>query len=163
MLALQLQARNVREVGLDAGWRQDRCGHYEMLLRIMASGANISTICSIPWIRTSIFKVDWLHAVDQGVAADVAGNLLMQLIRANKLFGRNQKARCNSLWHRLQTWYTNHDVGDILQNLALGVLCKNRRVSQTEMLCCSDASLGAVVVGLINRPPGRRWPLRRWR
>ena len=35
---------NVREVGPDAGWRQDRCGHYEMLLRIMASGANISTI-----------------------------------------------------------------------------------------------------------------------
>ena len=43
----------------------------------------IHGICSIfaaPFLKGELFAIDWLHAVDQGVAADFAGNLLYSLL-----------------------------------------------------------------------------------
>ena len=57
---------------------------YLTMRRIMASGANVSKIF---WVLTTMFTVDWLHAVGQGVAADFAGNFLLHLIKGNKLRG----------------------------------------------------------------------------
>ena len=119
--------QHLREVGETASWRQDhsRCSHWDMMLRIRANGAQISSLFSAPWVCTSIFKIDWLHAVDQGIAADFAGNFLMHLVRY-RMQGQNMKARCSALWLRLQAWYEAQGVQDRLQNLTLGMLCKEK-------------------------------------
>jgi len=132
---------NIRQVGLEAPWRTNRCSHYDMLRRILASGAMISKLFSVPWISTSIFKVDWLHAVDQGVAADFAGNILLYLIK-ERLPGPNQTSRCEDLWRRLQKWYVDHGIGDRLQNLTLSMLCKQKGYPK---LRCSAAQMRAMV------------------
>jgi hypothetical protein len=94
-----------------------------MIRRIRESGAAVSPIFGAPWVETSIFKIDWLHAVDLGIAADFAGNFLLHLVR-HHMPGENMKVRCGALWQRLQAWYEAEGVQDRLQNLTMGMLCK---------------------------------------
>ena len=42
-----------------------------------------------PGVKSHIFKIDWLHALDQGTAADFIGNLFWLLL--GKMEGANQK------------------------------------------------------------------------
>ena len=46
---------------------------------------------------------DWLHACDQGVGADIAGNLLVEV--AQKCLGNNFKERLSHLWKDIQKLY----------------------------------------------------------
>ncbi len=72
--------------------------HYELLRRIIDNGQTISPLMFAPWVKSSIFKMDWLHAADQGCAADFLGNTL--LLIASKLPGRDKPARVDELWRR---------------------------------------------------------------
>lgn len=65
----------LREVGLDAAWRQLPLSQEELLARCLARGKGISPIFGVPFITSQHFRIDWLHAVDLGVAADFLGNL----------------------------------------------------------------------------------------
>jgi hypothetical protein len=111
----------MRDVSEQAAWRTSRCSHWQMIRRIRESGAAVSPIFGAPWVETSIFKIDWLHAVDLGIAADFAGNFLLHLVR-HHMPGENMKVRCGALWQRLQAWYEAEGVQ--LQNLTMGMLCK---------------------------------------
>ena len=53
---------------------------------------------------------DRLHAVDMGISADVAGQLLLEL--AAKYGGRSLRDRVSSLWLDLQELYKEHMVTD---------------------------------------------------
>ncbi len=72
--------------------------HFELLQYILDNGELISPLMLAPWVRNSIFRVDWLHAADQGCTADFLGNIL--LLIASKLPGANKKARVDNLWTR---------------------------------------------------------------
>ena len=105
----------VRDVGSAANWRSDRLSHWQVLQRILASGKTVSPLLEVPWVTTSIFRIDWLHCSDQGVAADFIGNIFVLI--ASKCPGNNKKARTTSLWTRILAKYDALNVEDRLQNL----------------------------------------------
>ena len=70
---------------------------------------------SAPGVELQIFRIDWLHAADQGVTADFVGNLLLLL--STKYAGNNVKDRVAILWGKIQEFYKAFDVQDRLQNL----------------------------------------------
>ncbi len=38
---------------------------------------DLSPIFKVAWVCVDVFKIDWLHVVDQGVGADFLGNLIV--------------------------------------------------------------------------------------
>jgi len=88
----------VQQVGRDAAWRGQRNSHNDLMLRILRNGCSISTIFKVPWISSSIFRIDWLHCADLGCTADFMGNLLHLI--SKKFPGRNHDLRVKALWQR---------------------------------------------------------------
>lgn len=113
----------VREVDEGASWRGDRLSHWELLERMVRNGVRVSPIFSVPWVQSTMFRPDWLHCADQGVAADFLGNYLMYFVE-HKMAGANRAARCANLWLEVQGYYAANNVADRLQNLTVGMLAK---------------------------------------
>ena len=67
-----------RSCGKDAAWRQARFqpGEFEALLRALGKQSSIF-LC--PGLRIRHFMVDWLHAVDIGIAQSILGNLFWEV------------------------------------------------------------------------------------
>jgi hypothetical protein len=62
-----------------------------------------------------MFKLDWLHIMDLGVAADVAGNVLWLL--QGKMPGANVKTRVSQLYLQIAKYYKETGVQDKLNTL----------------------------------------------
>ena len=46
-----------------------------LIAKIRANGAKLSPLLQVPWVTNEIFRVDWLHAADQGVTAEIVSDL----------------------------------------------------------------------------------------
>ena len=114
----------LRDVGEGAAWRTNPLSHFELLQRIREKGRTLSPLFAAPLVRASIFRVDWLHAVDLGVAADFIGNVFAMLLP--KLPGATLKDRCRSLWLRVQAYYQASQVQDKLTDLTLTMFLRPR-------------------------------------
>ena len=68
-------------------------------------------------VTNSIFRVDWLHCVDEGVCADMLCNLFKMIIQ--KLPGTKQE-QGDVLWKKVQQHYLLHFAGTSAE-LALGL------------------------------------------
>ncbi len=99
--------------------------HWGCLQKILERDQQISPLFKALWVTTKIFRIDWLHCADQGVAADYLGNLLLLL--TSKLPGRNKKQRTSALWEKVQQYYKTHKVQDKLQNLTITMLCQPKK------------------------------------
>ena len=110
----------VGECSSAAAWRTNRLGHFQLMERMLASGRPVSPVFTIPWLRSSCFKIDWLHCVDLGVAADFCGHALLLVV--SKCPGSTVAARYGHLWARLQQWYRLHKVTGQLHNLKASML-----------------------------------------
>ena len=64
------------ETGLDAAWRTERRSWQELLAKILASGESVSPLLMVPFASMRILRLDWLHCVDLGVAAEFMGQLI---------------------------------------------------------------------------------------
>ena len=53
-----------------------------------------------PGVKVAIFRVDWLHCVDLGIAADWLGEFLVYVLP--ELLGRSDAARISVVWRRVQ-------------------------------------------------------------
>ena len=60
-----------------------------------------------PGVRSSIFRLDWLHVADLGVSADWLGGLFTFLAE-HKFPGRSFAAKLSGLWQRIQQLYRVH-------------------------------------------------------
>ena len=80
----------LRDVGLDADWRASRRKTWDLLRALRANGITTSPLFDVPWVVVEIFKMDWLHCVDQGVAATHLGNIFWIQIK-RKEAGNNIK------------------------------------------------------------------------
>ena len=110
-------------------------------MAIIANGGELlPLLTSVPFVDSSIFRVDWLHCADQGIAADLLGNLFLLLM--TKLVGHSLKDRCQALWTRLQVWYAAANVQDKLQNLVLTMI---RQPKTPPKLRCSAAQCRALI------------------
>ena len=67
-----------------------------------------SPLFNAPWVKVRIFRRDWLHASDQGVAADFAGNCLKLL--CTTFPAATIKARVQELFDDICAWYVREGV-----------------------------------------------------
>ena len=74
------------------------------ILRIFARWGYLM---SCPCITLECFKIDWLHVVDQGVAADFLGNLFKLLLP--KMGGANGKERVDKLYLEIVEYYKDFE------------------------------------------------------
>ena len=75
----------------------------------------MNPLLQAPWVKTSIFRRDWLHASDQGVCADFLGNLFQHM--HHKYHGANKKARYAALFQDIRQFYEDEQVHDRLHCL----------------------------------------------
>ena len=59
-------------------------------------GVTPSGLLSCPGLTMDDLMIDWLHTVDKGVAADVVGNVLKEVMEM--LPGANETQRRQPLW-----------------------------------------------------------------
>ena len=64
-----------------APWRSNRRTKAQLIQHLMEHDVIISPMMSIPFVDQSVWRIDWLHAVDLGVAADWLGQMFFRLIQ----------------------------------------------------------------------------------
>ena len=123
-----------------APWRTQRLSHWDVIGGIRAKGKPISPLLQAPWVNVRIFRIDWLHVVDLGVAADYLGNLFTMFIE--RLPGGSKEARLQVLWERMLAFYDREGIQDKLQNLTLGMIQGKKAPPK---LRCSAAQCRALI------------------
>jgi hypothetical protein len=115
---------NLSNVSSDASWRkpEHRLSHEAVLRRTLEKNRSISKIFAIPHSDTSLFKVDWLHCVDMGVAADFLGSLF-ELV-CDSMPGANKDERCKQLHSRMYAYYKAKGAPPPLRELKPSMLRK---------------------------------------
>ena len=85
----------VREVSSEAPWRSDPLSHADCIYRILRSRGKVNPLLTAPWVKIRIFRMDWLHVADLGVAGDFIGNFLHEVL---PLFpGSSKKEKCAAI------------------------------------------------------------------
>lgn len=131
------------EAGSDANWKKKRFTTEEFLAAMMSKGRKICALFSVAGVENTIFRVDWLHSVDQGVGADFLGNLFDMIL--GKLPGNNKDARCKALWEEMVNYYDVHRVADQLK----GFSYKNIRSAMKDapkLRGCNAASCRSLIM-----------------
>ena len=72
---------NFMDTSSSAPWRQSPLTHWQLLANIYATEGSCPPLFGAPGFRTDIFAIDWLHCVDQGVAADFLGCLMHTILK----------------------------------------------------------------------------------
>jgi hypothetical protein len=141
-LQYMLHCVQVHEAGENANWRSNRYTTQEFLTACILRGKTLCPLFSVPGVENTIFRVDWLHSVDQGIGSDFLGNLFEMLI--DKMPGTTKDARCGALWAEINQYYETHDVKDRFKNFAF----KNIRTETTDapkLRGCNAASCRALI------------------
>jgi len=89
--------------------------HWELMARTLEQRGKVSPLFQAPWLVQGCFRIDWLHACDQGVSADFLGNLLLAFAR--KQPARTLRKQVQLLWDKIQAWYVRRGVQDRLPHL----------------------------------------------
>ena len=85
----------------------------------------VSPIWEWPWNPAVLCCPDWLHSADQGVGADIAGMLLVEI--ANKLPERNFRDRVSTLWNEIKDLYKTMRVEYTLNSFSPEILNKGKK------------------------------------
>ena len=128
----------------DAPWRTQRLGTSEFLQREWERGKKVCPIFSVFGMVVHIFKVDWLHCADQGVASDFLGNLFDYVVD-NKMAGSSKQVRCKALDSKVKTFYRDHGVKDQLKGIFPGTYQAEKKSKQPPKLKGSAATTRALV------------------
>ena len=107
----------------------------------MRKGIAINPIFSVAGIILEIFRIDWLHAVDLGVAADFLGNLLWMI--AEKMPAPNQESRVDLLWQEIIKHYEIYSVTDRIKKFSINTI--RPKAAVPPKLHCSAAQCRALV------------------
>lgn len=96
----------LREFDLSASWRSSRLTHSALLLRCHQKGVKPSPIFWMPFFSSNVFKIDWLHTMDLGCAAEWIGNLFNHVLP--KLPGNSSADKCKHLFLLIKSYYDRH-------------------------------------------------------
>ena len=80
------------------------------MVELLSRGKKVCPLFGAAGVENYIFRVDWLHSVDQGVGSDFLGNLFELIL--TKLPGASKEARCKVLNKEMQGYYDVHRVED---------------------------------------------------
>ena len=87
----------LKDTGLSAPWRRRRLSHWDNIIRLRANALPVAPLFGLPHFDIAkICRLDWLHAADQGVAADYKGQLYKFLLP--RLGGGNPSLGLDVLW-----------------------------------------------------------------
>ena len=129
-----------QDVGAHAAWRTQLLSHFDCLCRIRARNKPINSLLQLPLFSVpDCCRMDWLHVADQGVAADLAGNLFWFLVHQRIVPGPNIAARVSYLNTRLQDWYERRRIDDRID------LLHPNRFWDARKLRCSAACMRSMV------------------
>jgi len=105
----------VREVDSSATWRGQPLSYSECILRISRNRGYVCPLLTAPWVTNHIFRMDWLHISDLGIAADFLGNFFHVVM---PMFpGANKKDRCAACFDEIQAYYEENNVEDRFDSL----------------------------------------------
>ena len=105
----------VREVSATADWRTTPLTNSDCLYRILSSGRLLNPLLEAPFVTNKIFRFDWLHVADLGVAPLFLGNLFFRLLQI--IPGRSHKEKCAALYQEIQAYYEEQQVEDRFDSL----------------------------------------------
>ena len=131
----------VREVASEASWRSNPLTSAEVIGRLILRHGCINRLLEAPWVKTDIFKMDWLHAADQGITADFIGNVFHHWVQNDVFPGSTKDDRYAQLWQEIQAWYEEEQVQDRLDALKKTFVEKRQGMK----LRCSGAKCRALV------------------
>jgi hypothetical protein len=116
----------LRKFDLSASWRSNRLTHSALLLRYHRKGLTPSPICWMPFFNSNVFKIDWLHTMDLGCAAEWIGNLFNHVLP--KLPGNSLTNKCKHLFLLVQDYYNRHpEVPAQYNNLAVTMFRQGKK------------------------------------
>ena len=138
--------RQVGEARSDARWKHRRCSHAQFIERQRAAGIPISPLLSVPGVTTKVFRRDWLHCVDQGVAADYLGNLLKEFW--DMMPGASKQIRLHNLWLIIKGRYDAHpEIPDRLPGLRKGGI-QSKKKAPPKLKCSAAVARGLIPIAL---------------
>ena len=109
----------MRDCSATAPWRMGRCNHFELLARIDKKSKGCSPLFPCPCLTGACFKVDWLHAVDIGVAADFIGYVFYMIMRKRQ---GSQTTVASEMFVELQQFYRRELSTSRLDNLSVTMI-----------------------------------------
>ena len=77
--------------------------HGECIARMLRNRGKVSPLLQAPWVKSAIFRFDWLHVCDIGVAADFIGNFFKVVLEFFP--GANKKERSAELFEQAVEFY----------------------------------------------------------
>ena len=118
----------MREVGLSASWTQRHYDDWSFMTRFLMQGRLVSPVFGIPCFKPgNVIRLDWLHVVDLGVAADTAGQILWQV--QLRLPGSNVAERLKALFLEMKGFYGESHSPDQLNTLTETMIRKDSRAA----------------------------------
>ncbi len=87
-----------------AGWRGTMRSHEQYVAELLAAGKTRPAVFNIKTLRLEGVMGDVLHALDQGVASHVVGNVMITAMVKGQ-WGTNQASRAAGLEEHVKTWY----------------------------------------------------------
>lgn len=116
----------------------------QFMQRTWERGKNICPLLCVFGIFTHLFKVDWLHAVDQGVGADFLGNLFKYLVD-RKMPGRSEWQRCKVLGEHIHNYYVEYKLEDRLKDFQPKSYSSAKKTKRPPKLKGNAASTRALI------------------
>jgi hypothetical protein len=104
------EAQDLRwtQYGPDAPWQATVKNHEAYIEDLVATGRPIPALFKVHTMRLEGVMIDVLHAIDQGLAIHIAGNVLFEI--AETLAGTTRSARTKALDHILKAWYKGNKI-----------------------------------------------------
>ena len=99
---------------LDFSKVTERLNHWDVAMRILDKGAQISPIFECPGFGKDQCLIDWLHAVDHGVACDFIANLFW---KALPQIASTRKTAVNKIFEEIKEFYEANHADSKLQTL----------------------------------------------
>lgn len=99
--------KDIRDCSVHAVWRQTRRTAMSFHWELKSAGKSCP-LWSVPGVSSNIVVVDWLHCADLGVAADVMGNILLELV--DHFPGSDRNVRMRALWQAIAKEYDSQVV-----------------------------------------------------
>ena len=118
---------DILDTSFTASWRQSRKKLMDHFAQAMQKNIPISSLFSSPGLDLDSFQIDWLHAVDLGVACDFFGNLMWYIMP--QMPGKKLEDRCSAMFRNILVFYRTAPAGNRLDTLTLGMLRKKSKKS----------------------------------
>ena len=130
-----------------AQWRSERLDHWACLRRLQRNGLRPCPLMGLPYFDTALIcRIDWLHAMDLGVAADFVGQLLVYLLPL--AVGRTRREQLQDLWCHIDAGYMRHPTSSRIDALTESMLNLSGNAPKLKVHAAECRGLVPVATGM---------------